>query len=167
MRKGKEGFLLLMFCVYLACTSLLIMITVPFVFKVFQIMLSITQKNRILQTVDVIFFVVTNELHTTPAQQSAFKQLNDAEIIWVHQDIDIGLVYDEKTQSLFRLEGHYDIERKVWSSKHRSLVARNIKVQFKTLKASSVIFSCTVLIDSLNFCRIIIPQNRSYISRKM
>lgn len=130
-------------------------------------MLSVTQKNRILQTIDLIFFVVTNELHNAPAEQSAFKQLSDDEIIWARNDIDIGLVYDETTESLFRIEGHYDTERKLWASKHRSLVARNIKVQFMTMKAPCVVFACTVLADTLNFCRIIIPQNRSYIARKM
>jgi len=129
-------------------------------------MLSITQKNRALQAVDSLFFVVTNELCCAPTEQSAFKQLTETEVIWPKNDVDIGLVYDETKESLFRIEGHYNGEKKRWSSKHRSLVARNVRVSFTTMKAPYVTFLCTVSIDALVFSRIIIPRNRTFISRK-
>ena len=167
MKKGKGGFLLLMFCMYLACVSVLMMITIPFVFKVFQTMLSMTQKNRMLHTVDLIFLVVMNDLCRAPSERMLFKQLSDTEIIWTNGDLDIGLVYDKVAESLFRFEGQYNTEEKFWSSKHRSLIARNVEVEFTIMGISCVVFACTVSVDSLQFRRIVIPQNCSYVLRKL
>lgn len=117
-----------------------------------------------LQNVDSLFMVVTHELTNAPSEVVHFKKISKAEIIWpLNPNQDIGLKYDQKSKILFRYEGIYDKEKKEWTSKRRSIIAKKIDVVFEIFNLKSFIaFTCKISFDSFEFSRTIIPRNHIY-----
>lgn len=133
-------------------------------FQSFEATMNLMKKNKALQDIELVYSIIRNELYFIP--EGGFKKVSSDGIIWTvgkgSETYDSGLIYDISTNSLFKVEGEYDIEKKGWVSKRRFLIAKNIIFQFAVTDTDCKEIVCTASFDNATFSRVIMPYSRIY-----
>ncbi len=126
LMKKRKGVTIIEFLVYLAIFSLIIMISMDWIVRLWQTCLFYSKKRVCLVNLSAAHDMLIRDLQNAPSSAANWKMKTTSQLIWTASTKkDICWMYENNT--LVRIEGSYNEKKKQWKKKTKNLVASSIK----------------------------------------
>jgi len=120
----KRGFLLLSFLLYLLLFTLLATLCFDWVLTSFTTYTLRARRNAVIINAHTALDLFIRDVHMAPLDVKEWKKISSSEIIWHHNNQDIGWCH--KNKKLIRSEGHYSKQSDTWHKKINSIAVQHI-----------------------------------------
>ena len=127
----KKGFLLLSFLLYQLLFTLLTLLCFDWALTSFTTYTLRARRSTIVISAYIAHDLFVRDIRMAPLDMKKWKKISSSEIIWYHNNRDIGWCY--KNKKLIRSEGHYNKQLDRWHKKINSIAAQHINTLIFTV----------------------------------